>query len=135
MGPSRVTKVVVVTTVGLIGVVVIVFAAVTFAMGVTPEWTSVEELCSRPEKFSYEPNSEYSVFIRKPSISISLSPGPSYAVVGTTGSGGDLGVWVELNPSNDSAGMTCTWTADGVDIAESTGIVHSIPAGVFIGGR
>jgi hypothetical protein len=91
-------------------------------------------VCSEPESIVYEEGSSYSVFVRVPSLSLSLSPGPSSAVVSRTGDG-SYGVYIELNPSTDADGVTCRWEPDRVEIVEPNGIVHTVPASVFTGGR
>lgn len=119
---------------GAVGLLVVLYALVVFAFGEAPEWTSATSVCTQPESIVYEQGSSYSVFVRKPSLSLSLSPGPPNAVVSRTGDG-SYGVYIELNSATDADAVTCRWEPDHVVIVESNGIEHSVPATVFTGGR
>ncbi len=119
---------------GFVGMVVLLYALSVFALGQTPEWTSATSVCVQPESVVYEQGSSYSVFVRKPSLSLSLSPGPPNAVVSRTADG-SYGVYIELNSATDTDAVICRWEPDHVVIVESNGIEHSIPATVFTGGR
>jgi hypothetical protein len=131
MANQRKGRVLVYLVGGVVGLVVLLYAMVVFAFGQTPEWTSATSVCTQPESIVYEQGSSYSVFVRKPSLSLSLSPGPPNAVVSRTG-GGSSGVYIELN---SATAVTCRWEPDHVVIVESDGIEHSVPASVFTGGR
>lgn len=132
---ETVVKVVAVGVVAVAGAAVLLLAGSALVFGGAPGWSSVEELCAQPDSVSYDDDSTYAVFLREPSVSLSLANEPSEAVVARSGSDGSYGVFVELNPSNEVAGMSCEWTAEGVAIAESNGIVHLVPPSVFTGGR
>jgi hypothetical protein len=119
---------------GFVGAVVLLYALTAFVFGQTPEWTSATSVCVQPESIAYEQGSSYSVFVREPSLSLSLSPGAPNAVVSRTGDG-NYGVYIELNSSIDADAATCRWEPDHVVIIEPNGIEHSVPASVFTGGR
>jgi hypothetical protein len=119
---------------GAVGLLVLLYALVVFAFGEAPEWTTATSVCTQPETIVYEQGSSYSVFVREPSFSLSLSPGPADAVVSRT-SDGSYGVYVELNSATDAREVTCRWESNHVVIIEPDGIEHSIPSSSFTGGR
>lgn len=119
---------------GAFGVILLLYALVVVVFGEAPEWTSATSVCTQPESIVYEQGSSYSVLVRKPSLSLSLSPGPPNAVVSRAGDG-SYGVYIELNSATDADDVTCHWEPDHVVIVESNGIEHSVPASVFTGGR
>ena len=111
-----------------------VYSLFVIFQGRAPEWTSTSVACTQPDSVTYE-DGTYSVFVREPTFSLSLNSEPLTAVVSRTGDG-SYGVAIELNSSTDSADqISCDWTDDGVDIIEGNGIVHTVPASVFTGGR
>jgi hypothetical protein len=116
----------------LLGASIVLYALVVVVLGEAPEWATTAQICRQPNTVAYD-ESSYSVVVRQPSFSLSLSPGPTHAVVGR--SGGSSGVFVELNGSTDPDEVTCRWDPDGVEIIEPNGITHTVPATVFIGGR
>lgn len=118
----------------LVGGLLLLYALTVFVVGEAPEWTSATSVCTQPESIVYEQGSSYSVFVRKPSLSLSLSSGPPNAVVSRAGDG-SYGVYIELNSAKDADEVRCRWEPDHVVIVESNGIEHSVPASVFTGGR
>jgi hypothetical protein len=65
---------------------------------------------------------------------LSLNPAPPDAVV-SRDSSGSYGVYIELSSSTHADTVTCRWEPDHVEIIESNGIVHRVPAAFFTGGR
>jgi len=121
--------------VGFVALIVVgLYALVVFVLGEAPGWTTATEVCRQPDTVRYEDGSSYAVYVREPSLSLSLSSGPSLAVVSRSGNG-SYGVFIELNPSTDPDLVTCRWQPDRVEIVEPNGIVHAVPASVFTGGR
>ncbi len=134
MSAGRVGTVVAILIGTAVFALVLLYALVVFVLGEAPEWTSTTSVCTQPESIVYEPGPSYSVFVREPSLSLSLSTEPSIAVVSRTGDA-SYGVPIELNPSTDADAVTCRWEPDHVEIVEPNGIEHRVPASVFTGGR
>ncbi len=122
----------------LIGVIVggllLLYSLTVFVFGEAPEWTSARSVCTQPESIVYEQGFSYAVFVRKPSVSLSLSPATPNAVVSRTADG-SYGVYIELNSPTGADAVTCRWEPDHVVIVEPNGIEHRVPASVFTGGR
>jgi hypothetical protein len=114
--------------------VVLLYALVVFAFGSTLAWTSPTRVCTQPESIVYEQGFSFSVFVREPSLSLSLSTPPPTAIVSRIPDG-SYGVHIELNSSRDAHAVTCRWEPDRVAIIEPSGIEHTIPARVLTGGR
>lgn len=121
----------------LIGLAIVVvgftglWVAATFVLGEVPTWTTTTKACSQPSNIDYG-DGTYGVYVWKPKIVLAMGTPQSVAVVGRSGSNGDT---IELHGSTDAAQLTCRWDADGVEIRESTGVTHTVPASVFTGGR
>ena len=130
---AKVARAILGAGVAAIALTVGLYAAVTFGTGTAPGWATTERACLQPDTLSYVEGSAYGVYVKEP-WALALTSGPSHAVVSRDASGG-YGVWVELNRSGDPRRVTCTWTADAVEIRETNGIVHTVPARVFTGGR
>ncbi len=120
--------------IGVVVGVMLLYAAYAAFTGETPQWTQTATTCEQPDTVTYE-DGRYEVAVIAPSVSLALEPEPPYAVVGRNGSGGSYGVFVELSSSRYPEQVTCRWTQDQVEIVEHTGIVHTVPAGEFLGGR
>ncbi|CAN5583817.1 hypothetical protein BH10ACT3_BH10ACT3_03940 [soil metagenome] len=118
----------------MIVAVVGVYSLFVIVQGRAPEWSSTSVACPQPESVTYE-DGTYSVFVRETTFSLSLDSPPLTAVISRTGDG-SYGVPIELNSSTDDAEqITCEWTADAVEIVEGNGMIHTVPASVFTGGR
>lgn len=103
--------------------------------GALPERSSTERVCEQPSTVEYEDGGGYAVFVRRSGPLVPLLGSDERSAIVGRGDGSH-GVVVALNPStNDAAAVTCTWRADAVEILEPNGIVHTIPADVFTGGR
>ena len=119
--------VVAVVVVGITGL----WVAATFVLGEVPMWSTTTRACSQPSDIDYG-DGVYGVYVRKPTVVLSLDTPHSVAVVSRSGNHGDT---IALHTATDAHQLTCRWDADGVEIRESTGIAHSVPATVFTGGR
>jgi hypothetical protein len=109
-------------------------ALTTFVFGQFPSPTTTAKICTQPDTVTYETGAAYEVVIKKPSFSWGLSPKRPHAVIGRSGNNGTYGVFVDLTTLNP-AHTTRRWEPDRVEIIEPNGIVHSIPASFFTGGR
>lgn len=105
-----------------------------FVVGPGLQGGSASPACTQPESIVYEDGSSYSVFVKGPSLSLSLDPGPPHAVVSRYGDGG-YGVFVELDGSTDASDVSCSWEHDRVRILEPAGTAHEVLATGFTGGR
>jgi hypothetical protein len=100
-----------------------------------PERSSTERVCEQPSAVEYEDGGGYAVFVRRSSPVVPLLRSDELRAVVGRGDGSH-GVVVALNPSTtDAEEVTCAWGSDAVEIIEPFGIVHTVPAEVFTGGR
>ena len=120
--------------VGVLVAVAVVYALFAATTGKAPEWTAVRTTCEQPTSVTYS-DGRYEVTVREPTVSLSVASSEPYAVVGREGNSGSYGVFVELNSSTEAEDVTCRWEPDRVEVVEPNGIVHSVPAEVFMGGR
>ena len=118
---------------GVVAGVMLLYAAYAAVVGVPPQWKQIATTCVQPEDVTYA-DGTYEVAVID-TTSLSLAPVTPYAVVGRAGSQGGYGVRVELGYSGYPEQVTCEWTPDQVEIIEPGGIVHTVPADVFMGGR
>lgn len=119
---------------GVVVGVMLLYAAYAAFTGTAPDWTQTATTCVQPDSVTYA-DGTYEVTVEEPTVSLSLDDAAPYAVVGRAGSQGSYGVFVELSSSRYPEQTTCRWTSDRVEIVESGGIVHTVPAEVFMGGR
>ncbi|HSK96237.1 MAG TPA: hypothetical protein VK891_06435 [Euzebyales bacterium] len=108
------------------------YTLVVVATGQVPVWTRATRVCAQPSSVTYD-DGTYAVHVLTPTFVPALMTPPTRAVIGR--SGGASGVHLELNPSTDATAVTCTWTPDHVEVIEPNGIVHRVPARVFVDGR
>ena len=94
-------------------------------------WSTTTKACSQPSNIDYG-DGVYGVYVRKPVVVLALGEPRSVAVVSRSGADGDV---ITLHTATDGRQLTCRWDADGVEIRESTGVAHRVPATVFTGGR
>ena len=107
------------------------WVAATFVLGEVPMWTTTTKACSQPKDIDYG-GGTYGVYVSKPRVVLAMGTPRSVAVVGRSGGYGDT---IELHGATDGAELTCRWDAGGVEIRESSGVSHTVPAAVFAGGR
>jgi len=117
----------------IVGAFVIGWVLVVAVTGGPPEWDDSSLVCTQPATVTYESGSSYSVFVRTPTLSMSLSQGPRRAVVGRAG--GEYGVFLDLLSTSADGPVVCHWEADAVEIVEPNGVSHRVPATEFTGGR
>ena len=118
---------VVVVVVGFTGL----WAAATFVLGEVPKWSTTTRACSQPSNIDYG-DGVYGVYVRTPVVVLAMGKPHLEAVVSRSGNHGDV---ITLHTATDARQLTCRWDADGVEIRESTGVAHTVPATVFTGGR
>ena len=112
---------------------ILLYAGVAVIFGAAPVWTSTTRACTQPSNVDYGDGARYGLFVRKPTVALSLSRPPSTAVVSRyDGSYADA---IELHDASDADEVDCVWTHDGIEIREPNGVAHTVPATVFRGGR
>ena len=117
----------------LVAAPAVLYVLVVAAFGAPPVWHDTAAACAQPGAVTYDDEATYAVYVRKPTVALSLARPPSTAVVSS--SGGGYGVAIELHQATGADDLDCTWNRHGVEIREPNGVAHVVPASVFTGGR